>query len=289
MEIQELKVLTTIIDTGGFNLAAKKLGLTQPAVSQSLSNLERKLGQQLLNRNTPVTPTALGLELLKHARFVLESEASFLDQLTRLKQGHLQNLTIAVDHLAATYYCPSLIAEFHKVLPEANIKIRRMPAREIIHAVKSEQYLIGFGPFQKSMDGFYTKRLLSEESLLVTGKRNKNIKLYHRDPLEFLKVTPLLASYLDEASDRPSKKKIRDFFKSVWEINDINLQMNLIKQGIGATFVAKSFLENRPKGHGMMTLDQLPFGQIKKQYGLYILKKNKQDPMVSQVMEYEFF
>jgi DNA-binding transcriptional LysR family regulator len=285
MEIQELRVLTSIVDTGGFKLAATQLGLSQPAISQSLSNLERKLGEKLLERTTPIKPTPIGTELLKHARYVLESETNFKNQLHRLKDGHLQTLSIAVDHLAANYYCPKIVAGFNKLLPEANIKIKRMPAREIIQAIKSEQFLVGIGPFQKKMEGLHAIKLLTEQSCLVTGKNNPNYKTYKHSPLQFLKETPLLSSYLDSPDQRPSRKKIRDYFKTVWEINDINLQLNLIKQGIGAAFIAKSFLDATPNNKNIVILDKIPFALIKKHHGLYMLQKNKVDKTVLKLVE----
>lgn len=46
MENQELKVFLSIIESGGFQKAAKQLRLTQPAISLSLANLERKINEK---------------------------------------------------------------------------------------------------------------------------------------------------------------------------------------------------------------------------------------------------
>lgn len=274
MEIQELRIFCAIIDQGSFKNAGQFLGLSQPAISQSLANLERKLDQKLLNRTTPIQPTAIGFELLKHARYTLESETSFTHQLEKMKDGHLQTLSLAVDHLTANFLSPQIIAKFHKLLPEAELKVQQMPAREIISAIKAEQYQIGLGPFQKGMDSLYSIELLTEESCLITGKNNPNISIYQHNPLEFLQQTTLLTSYLDDAEERPSKKKIRDYFKNIWEISNINLQLNLVKQGIGATFIAKSFLPEKANNSDFIILDKIPFALIRKQYGVYLLKKN---------------
>lgn len=284
MEIQELRVFVAIVDCGGFQNAAKELGLTQPAVSQSLANLERKIGEALVHRpSKEITP--IGYELLKHARYVIESELEFNAHLSRLKLGHLKSISIAADHLTTKYYCPQLIAQFNKKLPEANIKIRRMPAREIILAIKSKQYDVGIGPFQKNMDGFEKIPLLKAESFLVTGKSNPALKIYKKDPIAFLRETTLLTSYLDDPNARPSKKKIRDYFKGLWEINDINLQLELITRGIGATFIAKQFLENEPIKKDIVVLDKVPFALIKKEYGAYFLKQNTQNETISEFIK----
>ncbi len=48
----EMRVFKAVVDTGGFTAAANLLGVSQPFVSQSVTNLERRLGVQLLHRST---------------------------------------------------------------------------------------------------------------------------------------------------------------------------------------------------------------------------------------------
>lgn len=285
MEIQELRIFCAIIDHGGFKHAGQYLGLSQPAISQSLANLERKLGEKLLSRKSPIQPTAIGYELLKHARYTIESEVFFTQQLNKMKHGFLQTLTLAVDHLAANYYSTEYISRFHQHLPEAELKITQMPAREIIGAIKSEQYQIGMGPFQKGMADLHSIKLFTEESCLITSKNNPKIGIYHHNPLEFLQQTTLLTSYLDDADERPSTKKIRDYFKNSWEISDINLQLKILKQGIGATFIAKRFLSHSQTVNDFIVLDKIPFALIKKDYGIYMLKKHQHQPTIANFLQ----
>ena len=48
----EMRVFRAVVDAGGFSAAANNLGVTQPFVSQTVSNLERRLGVKLLHRST---------------------------------------------------------------------------------------------------------------------------------------------------------------------------------------------------------------------------------------------
>lgn len=48
----EMRVFRAVAETGGFTAAANVLGVSQPFVSQTVSNLERRLGVQLLHRST---------------------------------------------------------------------------------------------------------------------------------------------------------------------------------------------------------------------------------------------
>jgi DNA-binding transcriptional LysR family regulator len=48
----EMRVFKAVVDAGGFTVAAHTLGISQPFVSQNMTNLERRLGVQLLHRST---------------------------------------------------------------------------------------------------------------------------------------------------------------------------------------------------------------------------------------------
>ena len=61
-----LAALAEIARRGSFDAAAQALGITQPAVSQRIKSLEAKMGQVLLDRGPPVTPTEAGLRLIAH-------------------------------------------------------------------------------------------------------------------------------------------------------------------------------------------------------------------------------
>lgn len=63
-----LECLLALIDEGSFERAARRLSVTQSAVSQRLRALEDQLGQRVLVRERPLRLTAAGTVLLRHAR-----------------------------------------------------------------------------------------------------------------------------------------------------------------------------------------------------------------------------
>jgi DNA-binding transcriptional LysR family regulator len=72
MELREMRAFIAIAEEGGLSAAARRLHLSQPALSQTINALERQLGVQLLVRSTTgVRPTDAGMTLLTEARAVL--------------------------------------------------------------------------------------------------------------------------------------------------------------------------------------------------------------------------
>jgi DNA-binding transcriptional LysR family regulator len=72
MELRELRAFVAVAEEGGMSAAARRLHISQPALSQTVNALERQLGVKLLLRgSTGVTPTEAGATLLAEARAVL--------------------------------------------------------------------------------------------------------------------------------------------------------------------------------------------------------------------------
>jgi len=76
LDYKLLEALAAVVQEGGFERAAKRLHLTQSAVSQRIRLLEETLGQPVLARTQPPAPTDMGRRLLRHAKRVglLEAE-----------------------------------------------------------------------------------------------------------------------------------------------------------------------------------------------------------------------
>jgi hypothetical protein len=72
VELREMRAFVVVVEEGSLSAAARRLRLSQPALSQTMAALERQLGMPLLvRRNTGVQATEAGMTLLTEARAVL--------------------------------------------------------------------------------------------------------------------------------------------------------------------------------------------------------------------------
>lgn len=63
IELEDLRGFVEVVESGGFNRAAKRLGISKSVVSRRITRLEADLGARLLNRTTRgINPTEAGLE-----------------------------------------------------------------------------------------------------------------------------------------------------------------------------------------------------------------------------------
>jgi LysR family transcriptional regulator, nitrogen assimilation regulatory protein len=81
MDLKRLRYFVCVSELGSFTLAARNLGVAQPALSRHIRRLEAECGSPLLRRN------GRGAELSDVGRIVLEHGRSLLEQIDRLEAG----------------------------------------------------------------------------------------------------------------------------------------------------------------------------------------------------------
>lgn len=74
MEIRELRAFVAVVEEGGLSAAARRLHVSQSALSQTVRSLERQLGARLLERNhAGVSATEVGAVLFREARTLVDA------------------------------------------------------------------------------------------------------------------------------------------------------------------------------------------------------------------------
>ncbi|SEG72117.1 LysR family transcriptional regulator ArgP [Marinobacterium lutimaris] len=97
LDSRQLAALAAVIDEGSFERAARKLHVTQSAVSQRVKQLEERLGQVLLVRAVPVRATEAGLQVLKHFRQLALLEQELLSSLAQRDERGYTQVSIGVN------------------------------------------------------------------------------------------------------------------------------------------------------------------------------------------------
>lgn len=268
-ENSELKAFRAVIEEGGFKRAADALHISQSAVSQAVAGLEFKLETPLLQRGKELRLTDVGKRLFEHAVDVLRGEQQTLEDIVQLKQGKTGTLSLALSASLNRFYAPALISAYYQENPHTRLKVAEMPSRSIIAAVLSGNVELGLGPFQKDMVAFETIPLYRDSRHLVVSPKHARYDDMMSGDERALKLTPLIASALDNPDMRPSILRLRDQFSTVWEVSSLSLRVYMVEQGMGVTFLDRKLLEEHPSCANFRIMDDVSFGHIDKQAGLY--------------------
>lgn len=152
MNIQQLKTFITVIEAGSFSQAARALGVSQPAVTMQVQNLENDIGESLLDRRyRRIELTEAGRILLPYAREMLkESEAARAD-IAGLSGDVTGPLHLALSTTPGDYIVPRLLGEFLQKYPYVNISLAVASSDEALEQVERREADLGMvGALTKS-------------------------------------------------------------------------------------------------------------------------------------------
>lgn len=125
VKLRQLHHFLAVIELGSLRRAAKELGISEPALSKSLQQLEEVLQVPLLDRSPRgMKPTVYGESLIAHARIVrneLEQAVTDLGEMRGLARGMLR---IGTGPSSAIVELPRAIARFSALYPEIRTIVR---------------------------------------------------------------------------------------------------------------------------------------------------------------------
>ncbi|WP_270731671.1 LysR family transcriptional regulator [Shimia sp. Alg240-R146] len=105
---RHLEQLAVIVENGTLQLAAKKIGTSQPALSRMIRTLEARIGMPLFERSTrPLTPTDIGFELSQQGQAVRSARLRAAEVIDLGAEGFAGVLKIG----APPFLCKSLMSE----------------------------------------------------------------------------------------------------------------------------------------------------------------------------------
>jgi LysR family hydrogen peroxide-inducible transcriptional activator len=97
MEIHQLRYFQAVVRARSFTRATEELGIGQPALSQQIRALEKKIGAPLFERlGRSLRLTAFGEALRDHAQSILDQVALAENSLASLREGVRGPLRIGV-------------------------------------------------------------------------------------------------------------------------------------------------------------------------------------------------
>lgn len=123
-EGKKLEYIQTIADEGNITKAAKKLYVSQPALTIFLNKLEGELGVRLFERNrTPIRLTYAGERYLTEMRKIVRIEQALFQEFEEIAQNRRGHLTIGIGNARSDYWLPYIMPEFVRQFPNIEIKI----------------------------------------------------------------------------------------------------------------------------------------------------------------------
>ncbi len=144
LNLDQLRTFALVIETGSFSAAAERSGVTQPAVSLQIRQLERRFGLKLVERvGRRAGPTAAGMELLAHVRTIDAALAQAELAMTAHASQVAGRIRLGTGATACTYLLPPLLADLRRRFPALDIVVSTGNTADMLRGLETNTLDIG--------------------------------------------------------------------------------------------------------------------------------------------------
>jgi DNA-binding transcriptional LysR family regulator len=168
MNLDHLKTFLEVIKLGSFSEVAKKLSISQPAVSFQIQKLEQELGIRLIDRTQrAITLTAAGKRLVRFAESVEGEREHLRHDLEQIREEVSGDLLIAASTIPGEFLLPPLLARFKQMHPAVKVQVAVSDSITVINGVQDNAYEIGFcgmAPEGQDLESF---KVAGDEIVLI--------------------------------------------------------------------------------------------------------------------------
>jgi DNA-binding transcriptional LysR family regulator len=164
MELRELSAFVAVVEEGGLSAAARRLHVTQPALSQTINGLERELRLKLLDRSSTGTrPTEAGRTLFDEAQAVLARYRQAEHAMSRLADGGSGVLRLGIPLEFPFDVLQPALAELSDAYPETKVQVRHLSTAQQIAALRAAELEVGLLRERPSGEQFDATLVTREE------------------------------------------------------------------------------------------------------------------------------
>lgn len=169
ISLRGLEVFDALASSGSVAGAAQRTGLSQPAVSQQLRNLETALGTALVDhRRRPMQLTQAGHSFLARTRRILGELRMGQSELTVMDLSHLSTLTLGIIDDFDNDLTPRLVTTLAESLTKCRFRLVTAPSHEINEAMRRQDLNLALSASPgRVMDGITEYPLVRDPFILV--------------------------------------------------------------------------------------------------------------------------
>ena len=172
MRLNQIRDFLAVVENGSIRAAARRLALSQPALTKSLRQLEDELGAVLLARGVRgARPTELGRAFLARARAVSADLRRAREELAQLRGSTEGSLAIGSAPGPALGLLPDALARVRARWPKATLRVVDLTPSEVLPALRegSLDFALGasVGPLAKTPADCVVERLYLNDAAIV--------------------------------------------------------------------------------------------------------------------------
>ncbi|MBD2459826.1 LysR family transcriptional regulator [Oscillatoria sp. FACHB-1407] len=247
MRLEQLQAFLAVAETGSFQKAAQRCGLTQSTISRQIQSLETELEISLFHRGAQATLTLGGDRFLPRARKICQEWQNATQELTDLRTGKQPELCVAAIHALCAYHLPPVLQQFCQDYPEVQLRITALGSDRALKVLKDglvDVAIVMHNRFLSNSPEMVVK-VLYDEPIKVLMAANHPLAHFEAVPWEELAQYPQVV-YKDGygmqriVQEQFTRRGLN--FRSALELNTPDAFRGVVRQSEMITLLAESEL-----------------------------------------------
>ena len=170
LDSRQLRAFCALAATGSYTAAARRLSLTQSAVSHAMKALERDVGCRLLGRTgKKVTLTEPGEALLVRAKRVVQEMQLMREEIAHYGKWGRGHLRFGASSTACQHLIPAVLREFKESYPQCVITIQPGDGPETLELLRSNEIDFAISLQPRHEPQFHFRPLFSDELRFIVS------------------------------------------------------------------------------------------------------------------------
>ncbi|WP_120495377.1 LysR family transcriptional regulator [Kiloniella sp. EL199] len=251
MGIRQLRTLIEIAETGSFQAAAEKLGLTHSAISMQIKSLEDELQTALFDRTRrPPDLNPAGIRLLGKAQEIIKLYDSLSE--AGSKTGDLSGLLrLGAIPSATSSFLPEVLAQLGQEHPRLHVRLESGLSTELTRELIQGKLDCIIITEAQRLDAALKSTKLREERLVVIAQKNienEKIAKTKDGDIALLSQLPFVRFNHLTGVGRVIEQSLKNRganLREAMELDSLEAIQRMVAKGLGAAIVPESSLEDK--------------------------------------------
>ena len=254
LTLRQLRAFVAVADHGSFTEAARRLHLTQAAMSVLVRDLESELGARVLDRHTRrVELSEVGRELYPYVQRMLRELDDAVHSVSDLRDKKKGFVRIAAPQMMACTLMPRAIARYHAQFPEVEMILHDTLPEHLAERVHSGDVELAVGPDGAGSMELDRRTLLRDQHFFVCPPDHplaaqREVRWRELSGLPFIAPT---RDFVRRIESELQAAGLDGMAKPAHEVSYMTTAIGMVSAGLGVT-ACPSYSAPLVKGYGLV-------------------------------------
>lgn len=236
MRLEQLQAFLAIAETGSFQQAARKCGVTQSTISRQIQSLEADVGLSLFHRSNQAKLTLAGERFLPRARKICLEWENATQELTELLAGKQPELCVAAIPSICAYNLPPVLERFCQDYPAVQLRVTSLGSDRALKVLKDGLVDIAIVMNNRFLTASpeMVVDVLYTEPIEILMSANHPLSKYERVPWAEITNYPQIVFKVGYGMQRLVQEQFQRLgasMNAVLELNTLDAFRGMVRQG----------------------------------------------------------